>query len=124
MSTIERKKAATKTEPAADKPKHAIVITPPKFENATIEIEGTTPLVLHRFSQKVASTIRATQEAGQQARKGKKREARDFADNYENARHISRDGWDGIPASGFRNALISACRTVGFKMTVAKMSVL
>jgi hypothetical protein len=100
-----------------------VTVSPPKFEMATIEIVGTTPLVLHKFSQKVQNTIRETQEAGSQSRKGKTRAARDFEENFQNARHISRDGWDGIPASAFRNAMISACRTIGFKMTIAKMSV-
>lgn len=102
---------------------HKVVITAPKFETASITIVGVTPLVLHKFSQKVQSKIRETQEAGSQSRKGKTREARDFEANYEAARHISKAGWDGIPAAAFRNALISACRTVGFKMTIAKMSV-
>lgn len=100
-----------------------IVISKPNFGTVTIPIVGLTPLVLHKFSQKVQDSIREKQEAGSQAGKGKQREARDFEDNYEAARHISREGWDGIPASAFRNALISACRTVGFKMTIAKMSV-
>lgn len=101
----------------------SITISPPKFEVATVTIRGTTPLVIHRFSQKVQDTIRQTQEAGSVAKKGKKRDPRDFQENYENAKYISKEGWLGIPTSAFRNALISACRTVGFKMTIAKMSV-
>jgi hypothetical protein len=66
--------------------------------------------------------MQTSQEAGSQATKGKKREARDFQAGYEGARHKSIAGWDGIPASAFRNALISACRVVGFKMTLAKLS--
>lgn len=100
-----------------------ITITPPRFETASVTIRGTTPLVIHRFSQKVRDSIQATQEAGSTARKGKTRVPRDFEENYQNARYISKQGWDGIPSAAFRNALISACRTVGFRMTVAKMSV-
>lgn len=100
-----------------------VTITPPKFETATIPIVGVTPLVIHKFSQKVQASIRETQEAGSVGRKGKKRDPRDFDANYNAARYISKQGWDGIPAAAFRNALISACRTVGFKMTIAKMSV-
>jgi hypothetical protein len=101
-----------------------ITITRPNFQIASIPIRGTTPLVIHRFSQKVQNTIKETQEAGSQANKGKTRKPRDFSDNYENARYRAKNGgWDGIPAAAFRNALISACRTVGFKMTIAKMSV-
>lgn len=100
-----------------------ITVTPPKFETATIPIVGITPLVIHKFSMKVRDSIRETQEAGSVSRKGKTRQPRDFEENYQNARYIAKAGWDGIPAAAFRNALISACRTVGFKMTIAKMSV-
>ena len=105
------------------KPLTPLVISKPKFEWVAVPIRGTTPLVLHKFSQKAQDIIRANQEAGSQSRKGKQREARVFEDNFQAARHISADGWDGFPASAIRNALISACRTVGFKMTIAKMSI-
>jgi hypothetical protein len=56
--------------------------------------------------------------------KGKKvREARDFDEDCQSAMHKSTEGWIGIPAASFRAACISACRLVGFKMTLAKMSV-
>lgn len=100
-----------------------VAISRPNFKTATVPIKGMTPLVLHKFSQKVQDKIKEKQEQGSQTAKGKNREARDFKANYEAARHRSRQGWDGIPASAFRNAMISACRTVGFKMTIAKMSV-
>lgn len=100
-----------------------VVITPPSFQQASVTIRGTTPLVVHKFSQKVQDSIRETQEAGSVSRKGKKRDPRDFHANFMAARYRSKEGWDGFPSSAIRNALISACRTVGFKMTVAKMSV-
>lgn len=98
------------------------VIAPPKFETAIIKIRGTAPYVQHKFSQKAIEQIRATQEAGQQARKGRKREPKDFDEVYRRAMHVSKEGWPGMPASAFRNAMISACRIVGFKMTLAKLS--
>ncbi len=67
--------------------------------------------------------MRAKQQAGPQAKKGKQREAKDFDGAYEAAKHVSTEGWCGIPISAFRSAMISACRMVGFKMTIAKMSV-
>lgn len=99
-----------------------VVIAPPKFETATVRLIGTAPYVQHRFSQKAKNQIMATQQAGSQARKGKTREAKDFDAVYKGAMYVSKDGWHGIPASAFRNAMISACRTVGFKMTLAKLS--
>lgn len=114
----------TAVELGAPSDAQRITITRPNFQVAAIPIRGTTPLVIHRFSQKVQDGIRETQEAGSVSKKGRARKPRDFQDNYENARYRAKNGgWDGIPASAFRNALISACRTVGFKMTIAKMSV-
>lgn len=66
--------------------------------------------------------IKERQEAGSQGKKGKNREPKDFKKLYELAFHRSTEGWFGINASGIRNGLISACRLVGFKMTLAKLS--
>lgn len=100
-----------------------VVIKPPKFETASITIRGTAPYVQHAFSQKAKNTMMETQQAGSQGRKGKTREAKDFDAAYKAATYFARGaGWCGIPASAFRNAMISACKTVGFKMTLGKLS--
>lgn len=101
----------------------AVTIKPPKFGNAVFTIVGTAPLVMNAFPSKAREQMRAKQEAGAQSRKNKTRDAKDFNALYEAAKHVSRAGWCGIPAAAFRNAMISACRVVGFKMTIAKMSV-
>jgi hypothetical protein len=103
--------------------KREIKITPPKFKFADVGIVGTAPYVQHRFSAKSRNILIATQEAGSQSRKGRAREAKNFDEAYRNAMYVSEDGWFGIPASAFRNASISACRVVGFKMTLAKLSI-
>lgn len=103
-------------------PDRQVIIAPPKFETATVRLTGTAPYVQHKFSAKARNQIIATQMAGSQARKGKTREAKDFDAVYKGAMYVSREGWHGIPAAAFRNAMISACRTVGFKMTLAKLS--
>jgi hypothetical protein len=100
----------------------SVVITPPKMEVVNIKIVGTVPLVMNRFSQKAMAMMRDKQAAGSVAKKGVKREAKDFQQCYEQAKHVAAEGWCGIPASAFRNASISACRTVGFKMTLAKLA--
>jgi hypothetical protein len=107
---------------AAESGERKAVIKAPKFETATLTIRGIAPLVQHAFSAKAVNTMIATQEAGSQSRKGRVREAKDFEEVYRGAMHISTEGWFGIPASAFRNASISACRVVGFKMTLAKLS--
>lgn len=102
--------------------KVAVTIPAPQFQTSVFVIEGTAPYVQHKFSQKARTQIRATQEAGAQAKKGKKREPRNFVADYEGSLYRSEQGaWYGLPASAFRNALISACRIVGFQMTRAKL---
>lgn len=100
-----------------------VVIERPNFEVAAMTIVGISPYVQNKFSEKARKQIEEKQRAGSQSRKGVKREARDFEGGYEMAKHVSREGWLGIPAPAFRNAMISACRVVGFKMTMAKLSV-
>ncbi len=116
---------STKTEateamkaPASKK----VEIPAPKFKILELPIRGTAPLVMHKFSQKAIEQIISTQKAGSQAGSKKKREPKDFDAVYHGAFHIAKDGWYGIPASAFRNAAISACRTVGYKMTHAKLA--
>ena len=125
------KLSATKTKRRAATPAKAevtksetksVVISKPNFQQANLTIRGVSPYVQHAFSQKALRTMMDTQMAGAQSRKGKIRQPKDFKEVYENATHFSDDGWIGIPAAAIRNALISACRTVGFKMTLAKLS--
>ena len=99
-----------------------IQIPAPKFETLEFHLVGTAPYMQARFAEKARNAMRAKHEAGSVGRKGKKREARDFASDYEQAMHKTKDGWVGIPAGAFRAASISACRLVGFKMTLAKLS--
>ena len=109
----------TKTKAVSNPP---IAITPPDFRHISIRLKGTSPLVINRFSQKAMIEMKATQEAGSTSRAKKVRTAKDFDALYEGAKHKSIEGWDGIHAASFRNAAISACRAVGFKMTHAKLA--
>jgi len=100
-----------------------VAIAEPKIATAVFNIVGTAPLVQARFSAKAMQSMMSKMAAGSTAGKGKAKAARNFDDDFEQAKHISEDGWQGIPASAFRQAMISACRLVGFKMTLAKLSV-
>lgn len=100
-----------------------LAISAPNFKTAEFKIVGTAPYVQNRFSHKAMEMMKAKQEAGSTANKGKKREPKDFKACYEQAMHKTKDGKHGIPATAFRNAMVSACRMVGFKMTHAKLSV-
>ena len=113
MSTTDTKTPATTKK---------VEISAPNFKVVEIPIRGTSPLVMNKFSEKARRQIMDTQEKGSQARGKVKREPKDFDAAYRGAMHVSKENWHGIPASAFRNAAISACRTVGYKMTHAKLA--
>ena len=115
MITKAKKTSETKTE--------TIQITAPKIATAEFKIIGTAPYIQLRFSEKAINAMREKHEAGSQANKKKAKEPRDFHEDFLQAQHMSDDAtpWNGIPASAFRNGMISACRLVGFKMTLAKL---
>lgn len=103
--------------------RQSVQIAAPNIRTAEFKLVGTTPLVQLRFSEKAMNQMKAKMEAGSQGKNKKARAARDFDDDFKQAQHISTDGWSGVPAGAFRAAMISACRLVGFKMTLAKLSV-
>lgn len=109
------KKANAKTE--------VVTISPPNFQQIKLTLEGTAPLMQARFSAKAMQAMMAKMAAGSSAKKGTKREARDFDEDFRQAMHVSEEGWIGIPAAAIRNACIDVCRMVGFKMVYARMSV-
>jgi len=101
--------------------REAITIPAPNIQTAIFKIVGTSPYMQARFAHKAMIAMQEKQMAGSVANKGTKRKARDFDADYEAAKHLSSEGWCGIPAGAFRTAMISACRVIGFKMTVAKL---
>ena len=108
---------------SADKPTlERVEIPAPKFRICELKLVGSAPFVMHKFSQKARNQIIETQKAGSQAKGKKVRQPKDFDEVYAGAMHLSAEGWCGIPAGAFRNAMISACRTVGYKMTHAKLA--
>lgn len=106
-----------------DAPRTVVTIKPPNFGLATFRVQGIAPLVIHRFSAKTKAQMKDKMETGKAAGSRKNREAKATDDLYQEARYISKDGWDGFNAGSIRAAMISACRLVGFKMTLAKLSV-
>ena len=100
-----------------------VTIKAPNFQKAVFELVGTAPLVIHRFSAKTKAEMKQKMETGKAASSKRNREPKSTDESYQESRYISKAGWDGIHAGAFRNALISACRLVGFKMTLAKLSV-
>jgi hypothetical protein len=113
------------TAVAKNTPTTSVTIKPPSFGLVEISIKAKkdTPLVIHRFSHKTQEQMKQKMEQGKSASSRKNREAKATDDLYEEARYRFADGGDGFNASSIRAALISACRLVGFKMTLAKLSV-
>jgi hypothetical protein len=100
-----------------------VSIKAPNFKTAVFEIIGTAPLVVHRFSAKTKNQMVLEGEQGKEKGKKKVREPKNTDEVYEEAKYVSYEGWEGFNASAIRNSMISVCRLVDFKMTLAKMSV-
>jgi hypothetical protein len=97
----------------------AFTIQAPNFQTLEVMIEGTAPLMIHRFSMKMRHQIEAKQTAKDQV--SRKRAPKDYKAEFNGARYISRQGWDGFYAGSIRNAMIGAARFVdGLQMTKAK----
>ena len=103
--------------------KATVHISAPKFQQAVFQVKGTAPLVIHRMSQKLKQQFKQKMETGKAAGSKKTREAQSTDMIYNEGRYISKAGWDGFHAAAIRSAMISACRLVGFKMTLAKLSI-
>lgn len=99
-----------------------VSIKAPNFQTAMFHIKGTAPLVIKRFSAK-QEFIDQYQNGKKKASGKKIHAARSLNDVFNEARYISRDGWDGFHASSIRCAAIRVCTLVDFKMTLAKMSI-
>lgn len=114
----------TKRPVAAGQENIQVAIKPPNVAHVAMHLRGLPPgLVIHRFGEKAMRQIEATQRAGTQAKTKKIREPKDFDALYEQAKHISTEGWEGIHAASFRNGCISQGRTCGFAMTKLKLAI-
>ena len=84
--------------------KTRIEIQPPNFKSVKLRMVGLSPLMLHKFSEKARKQMEETQQAENKTRK--KREPKDYEAEYEGAKYISTDGWEGVPALSIRAAMI------------------
>ena len=97
-------------------------IKEPNIRFGEVWIRGTSPLVIHAFSKKARDMMRQKMMAGSASKKNTKKDPRDFKRDFQEARHISLDGWDGIPAAAFKSACIQACSLVGIAKTITKIT--
>ena len=106
---------------AVEKKSEIVVIGAPKFVHVSLRIQGNAPLVIQRFSKKFELMDRMATAAVDKPPRAV-RVVRDYASEYEAARHKSTEGWDGICAAAFRSAMIRACSAAKIQMTQAKMA--
>jgi hypothetical protein len=105
-------------------PQEHVTVTPPKFQRASVSIKGTSPYVQHKFSEKARKIMEDRMIEGSRGKNVRRaKPPRKFLEEYEAAMHRSAAGEYGIPAPGFRSALISACRLVGFSRPMARLSI-
>jgi len=118
-----RKVPLTATAPAEKPSEKRLHITPLRLGRLNLKIVGTSAYLQARFSEKAMHMIQEKHEAGSQGKNKKVRKARDFDVDCEEAKHKFDDGTCGIPCAAFRSAMITACKLVGFHMTMAKLCI-
>lgn len=99
--------------------KERIEIQPPNFKSVKLRLEGVSPLMLHKFSEKARKQMEDSQQA--ESKTKRKRDPKNYKSEFEGAKYISTAKWEGVPALSIRAAMIRACANVdGLPMTVAK----
>lgn len=83
------------------------------IKQVVIPIKGISPLIVNQFSAKARQEI-LDKQMGKAT--NKKHKIKNPESDYENAKHISVDGWEGFPAAGFKAAMIRAAKMVGMVM--------
>lgn len=71
-----------------------------------IPVQGTSPLIVHRWSSKAKRTMLDAQQTTAR----QKKEPRDPVADFEAARYRLEDGRDGMPATAFKAAIVYAGR--------------
>jgi hypothetical protein len=103
-----------------------IKIGAPNIQTVCFEIVGTSPLVVHRFSQKAIDEMLEKMINPPKPGTRVQRKPLDPEGLYNAARFVCHQGgekWDGFNAAGLRCAMISACRLGRAKMQIAKISI-
>lgn len=96
-----------------------ITVMEPNFELIKFRLVGTAPIMTHKFDQKHINLIRERQTS--QEAVSRKRSPKDYEAEYNGARYVSTEGWDGFNVMAIKTAMVNACRYVdGLPMTKAK----
>jgi len=84
-----------------------------KISSVDILIEGISPLIVNRFSDLTAQKL---EDDHMGKAKNSKHDILDPEKQWQSAKHISSDGWEGYPAVGFKAAMVRAAKIIGMVM--------
>lgn len=98
-----------------------VEIPRPNIKVLSVEIEGTTPLIFHKFAEK---TMRQMEEKQQKKAGATKKEARNPEEEYEASFYRNKDGKVAFPANNLKQSFVNACRVLnGVPMTLIRAAV-
>jgi len=83
------------------------------LQTIRVKIEGSSPLIVHKFSEKAKRQMLAKMQG--KASKGK--ELRDPEADYEGAFYRLSDDRPGFPALGFKSAAVTACTSLNKELS-------
>lgn len=93
----------------SDAPKGPVVLKRLNDAELEIAIEGITPIIPHKWSEKALRLMREKQMSEPGTLKAK-REAKDPKAEADGAAYWMEDGTPGMPATAFKAATVDACR--------------
>ncbi|MGK3995040.1 hypothetical protein [Sorangium sp. So ce1024] len=99
---------------STQEPGDAIVLPKLEVRTVVVPIRGTSPLLVHAWSEKAKKQMRDKQTKAAKMAK----EAKDPKADFEASKYLNEKGEDCVPAGAFRNAIISSGRFAdGIPMT-------
>jgi hypothetical protein len=104
----------TQSKPVMMKPIEQVTLANLKIKAVKVPIVGTSPLIMHAFSQKIIGEMEAKQQG---KAKSAKHAIRNPEEEYEASKHISEDGKIGFPAGGIKKCIVRGAKAVGLTMT-------
>ena len=118
------KKPATAPSADAGGAMYKLSIPKPRDEILKVKIRGITPLIVHAWNTK--SLQQLVDKSSLSSEEIKMMQTPDW--KFENSKYVSTDGWEGVHAAGFKQALIEALPAAGiakekFPQTLGKISI-
>lgn len=98
-----------------------VTLKPIKRATIKFRIKGTSPLIMHKWSEKAKIQMREKQQAG---KKTKSRDLREPEKEAKEATYTTADGSIGIPGMAFKSALVTAAhKDIGVEKTMVRKAI-